>query len=63
MWAPPVSFSKYCPGAPLAYHVEGPVRSDQLQVKVTGSREVHKRCQPTGRWTTDTLVFTYVRRC
>ncbi len=56
-------FSKYCPGSPLEYFVEGPVRADQLKVTVTGTREVYNRCQPTGRFTTDTLVFTYVRQC
>jgi hypothetical protein len=56
-------FSKYCPGTPLEYFVEGPVRGDQLQVTVTGTREVHNRCRPTGRITTDTLVFTYSHQC
>jgi len=56
-------FSKYCPGSPLEYFVEGPVRGDQLQVTVSGTREVYQRCQPTGRTTTDTLVFTYSHQC
>jgi hypothetical protein len=56
-------FSKFCPGTPLEYFVEGPVRSDQLQVTVRGTREVYERCQPTGRYTTDTLVFTWLRNC
>ncbi|WP_305986561.1 hypothetical protein [Roseibium sp. MMSF_3544] len=56
-------FSKYCPGNPLEYYVEGPVRGDQLQVTVTGTREVFKQCRPTGRMTTDTLVFTYSHDC
>ncbi|MEM9279569.1 MAG: hypothetical protein AAGA76_13430 [Pseudomonadota bacterium] len=56
-------FSKYCPGNPLEYYVEGPVRADQLQVTVRGTREVHKQCQPTGRIASDVLVFTYVRDC
>ena len=56
-------FSKYCPGTPLEYFVEGPVRADQLQVTVHGTREVYKQCQPTGRFASDTLVFTYVRDC
>lgn len=56
-------FSKYCPGSPLEYHVEGPVRGDQLQVTVSGTREVFERCRPTGRYTTDTLVFTYSHNC
>lgn len=56
-------FSKFCPGNPLEYFVEGPVRGDQLQVTVRGNREVFNRCQPTGRYTTDTLVFTYSHDC
>ena len=56
-------FSRYCPGTPLEYYVEGPVRSDQLQVTVRGSREVHEQCRPTGRMTNDTLVFTYSHNC
>jgi hypothetical protein len=56
-------FSKYCPGSPLEYFVEGPVRGDQLQVTVTGTREVFNKCRPTGRYTTDTLVFTYSHQC
>ena len=56
-------FSKYCPGQPLEYYVEGPVNSNQTRVTVTGTREVHDRCQPTGNMTTDTLVFTYARDC
>ena len=56
-------FSKYCPASPLEYRVEGPVRSDQLQVTLHGRRQVYERCRPTGRWTTDTLVFTYRRQC
>ncbi|WP_209011781.1 hypothetical protein [Roseibium aggregatum] len=56
-------FSKYCPGTPLEYAVEGPVRSDQLQVTVRGTREVYDHCRPTGRYTTDTLVFTYSHQC
>lgn len=56
-------FSKFCPGNPLEYFVEGPVRSDQLQVTVRGTRQVHEQCQPTGRVANDVLVFTYVRDC
>lgn len=56
-------FSKHCPGNPLEYFVEGPVRSDQLQVTVRGTREVYKQCQPTGNIASDVLVFTYVRNC
>lgn len=56
-------FSKYCPGNPLEYFVEGPVRSDQLQVTVQGTREIYNHCRPTGRYKTDTLVFTYSHQC
>ena len=56
-------FSKYCPGNPLEYSVEGPVRGDQLQVTVQGTREVYQQCRPTGRYKTDTLVFTYSHDC
>ena len=56
-------FSKHCPGDPLIYSVDGPVRSDQLQVTVRGTREIHKNCQPTGQFVEDTLVFTYSHDC
>ncbi len=56
-------FSRHCPGAPLEYQVSGPVRPDQLQVTVYGTRPVMSRCQPTGQYKTDTLVFTYLRQC
>ncbi|MEO1199822.1 MAG: hypothetical protein AAFX39_11415 [Pseudomonadota bacterium] len=56
-------YSRFCPDAPLEYYVEGPVRGDQLQVTVQGSREVYEQCQATGRYTTDTLVFTYSHDC
>ena len=56
-------FSKYCPGNPMGYYVEGPVAPDQLRVVVRGNREIHRGCAPTGRWTSDTLVFTYAHRC
>ena len=56
-------FSKYCIGDPLEYFVEGPVRKDQLQVTVRGTREIHKKCQPTGRLAQDELIFTYIRNC
>nr|WP_321526781.1 hypothetical protein [uncultured Cohaesibacter sp.] len=56
-------FSKYCPDSPMPYHVEGPVSANQLRVTVEGSREVQRRCVPTGRWTTDRLVFTYSHQC
>ncbi len=56
-------FSNHCPGDPLIYSVGGPVRSDQLQVTVRGTRELHKKCQPSGNFVEDTLVFTYARQC
>lgn len=56
-------FSKFCPGSPLEYFVEGPVRGDQLQVTVSGTREVFDQCRPTGRYTSDTLVFTFSHDC
>ena len=56
-------FSRYCIGDPLEYFVEGPVRQDQLQVTVTGMREVYKQCNPTGKLVRDELIFTYVRNC
>ena len=56
-------FSKHCPGNPLIYSVQGPVRADQLQVTVRGTRELHKKCNPTGEFVEDTLVFIYVRDC
>ncbi|TYC54069.1 hypothetical protein FMN50_13090 [Rhodobacterales bacterium] len=56
-------FSKFCPGQPLEYRAEGPVRSDQLKVTLSGRREIYRRCRPTGKFTTDTLVFTYSHAC
>lgn len=56
-------FSRFCPHAPLEYQVSGPVRADQLQVTVYGTRPVMNRCQHTGQYTTDTLVFTYLYQC
>lgn len=56
-------FSSACPGQPLNYYVEGPVASSQTRVTMRGSREVYKNCRPTGRWTEDTLVFTYSHQC
>ena len=56
-------FSRHCPGAPLTYFVEGPVSSNQLRVTVHGRREVYRQCRATGRYTTDTLVFTYSHQC
>ncbi|WP_454286809.1 hypothetical protein [Rhizobium arsenicireducens] len=56
-------FSKYCPTTPLEYYVEGPVDRSQTRVTMRGRREVMERCQPTGRTTNDTLVFTYSHQC
>jgi len=56
-------YSRYCPGTPLEYFVEGPVRGDQLQVTVRGTRQVYSQCQPTGRSKSDKLVFTYSHSC
>lgn len=56
-------FSRHCPGAPQEYFVEGPVLQNPLRILMRGTREVHKRCSPTGRWTEDTLVFTYRFAC
>jgi hypothetical protein len=56
-------FSRFCPGTPLEYSVQGPVRSDQLQVTVFGNYEVYDRCQPTGQFREDRLVFTYAYDC
>ena len=54
-------FSRYCPDTPLVYWVNGDVVSE-TEVVMYGTREVYSQCQPTGRYTTDTLVFTYLRR-
>lgn len=54
-------FSNYC--APLEYSVEGPVLYNPLRVQVSGQRQIYENCQPTGRWTTDTLLFTYKYNC
>ncbi|MDD9732143.1 hypothetical protein PVW46_19765 [Mameliella sp. AT18] len=56
-------FSKYCPGTPLEYHVEGPVLQNPLRVQLTGQYQVQQNCQPTGEWRRDTLVFTYRYQC
>jgi len=56
-------FSRHCPGNPLEYYVEGPVRHNPLQIILRGSREIFQQCRPTGRWTEDTLVFTYRYDC
>lgn len=56
-------YSKFCPGTPLEYFVEGPVAPSQTRVTIRGTRDVSKRCQPTGQVATDVLVFTYLRQC
>lgn len=56
-------FSRFCPDTPLEYAVEGPVLQNPLRVQVTGTREVFQQCRPTGRVTTDVLVFTYRFDC
>ena len=56
-------FSRFNPDAPLQYHVEGPVSNNQTRVTMRGTREVWRSGQPTGRYKTDTLVFTYQYQC
>lgn len=56
-------FSRHCPDAPLEYYVEGNVSNNDTRVTLVGRREVHQQCHPTGRYTTDTLVFNYRRQC
>ena len=56
-------FSRFCPGNPLEYAVSGPVRADQLQVTLFGTRDVYSQCQYTGTVETDRLVFTYSYDC
>ncbi len=56
-------FSKFCPGTPLEYFVEGPVAGNQLKVTLRGQRQVHRSCRTTGRVANDTLVFTYSHNC
>ncbi len=56
-------FSSACPGNPLEYHVEGPVRRNPLRIVMRGTREVHRNCVNTGRVTTDELVFVYSHDC
>ncbi|MDO4699993.1 MAG: hypothetical protein Q4A69_04860 [Moraxella sp.] len=51
-------FSKYCDD-PLQYPVQGTVKNETTVV-MTGRREVYAAgCRPTGKMTTDKLVFTY----
>ena len=56
-------FSSACPGNPLEYYVEGPVRQNPLRIVMYGTREVFSNCRPTGRMTSDELVFTYSHKC
>lgn len=57
-------FSKFCPGTPLEYYVEGPVAPSQTKVTVNGDYKVYRQCRNTGRTKYDHLVFTYKsQRC
>ncbi len=56
-------FSRYCPGTPSEYQVSGPVASGQQRIVVTGERQIHKRCRPTGKYEIDRLVFTFRYQC
>ena len=56
-------FSKFCPGNPAEYAVEGPVDPSQTRVTLRGTRQVFSQCRGTGRQTTDVLVFTYIGQC
>ncbi|MBV6658971.1 MAG: hypothetical protein KI785_14505 [Devosiaceae bacterium] len=58
-------FSRFCPGNPLLYNVEGPVSRPGGQIRITmhGTRDANDQCTPTGNLVTDTLVFTYLREC
>lgn len=56
-------YSKHCPGQPQEYRVSGPVSRDQTRVTLYGQREIHDRCQPTGRTADDVLVFDYSHQC
>ena len=51
-------FSRHCPGSPLLYGVGRLDQRDQPEnIELRGVREVHSRCQPTGRRTQDVLRF------
>ena len=52
-------FSKHCRGTPHAYQVTGSVVTE-TKVVLTGRRQIFNKCRPTGSYTTDELVFTYV---
>jgi len=56
-------FSSACPADPLEYFVEGPVSFAGDRITMRGTRPVYRNCRPTGRRTTDTLIFTYSHRC
>ena len=56
-------FSKFCPSAPLEYFVEGSVSNNQTRVTMRGTRNVHKKCEPTGDVASDELVFNYSHKC
>ncbi|MEM6383547.1 MAG: hypothetical protein AAF739_12795 [Pseudomonadota bacterium] len=58
-------FSRFCPGSPLLYGVEGPVTrpSGQITITMRGTRDANDQCAATGRMVTDTLVFRFVREC
>ncbi|MFK7791734.1 MAG: hypothetical protein AB8B88_03580 [Devosiaceae bacterium] len=58
-------FSRFCPGNPLEYRVEGPVTrpSGQILITMRGTRDANQQCRNTGTMVTDTLVFRYVRDC
>ena len=56
-------FSRFCPGAPMEYHVGGPVRGDQLQVTLHGTYDEHEQCYPTGNVKSDRMVFTFAYDC
>ena len=55
-------FSRHCRGNPLEYPVTGFFQNEYTMI-LTGRREVHERCQPTGRYADDTLVFNYIGWC
>ncbi|MEM8552221.1 MAG: hypothetical protein AAGF45_07535 [Pseudomonadota bacterium] len=55
-------FSRHCVGAPMEYNVSGFYEGD-YSIVLTGQREVHNRCRPTGRFEQDELLFDYVGAC
>ncbi len=58
-------FSRFCPGTPLTYAVEGPVTrpSGQIVITLRGNRDANSKCKNTGRIVRDTLVFRYLGNC